>query len=77
MDLSDWLDANKLTRAEFAEKASVHPVTVSKWITRKMQPRPHHFEAISRVTGGDVTANDFIGPRVLKADEAAEPVMGQ
>lgn len=60
MTLDDWLSEQKMSRAAFAEEASVHPVTVSKWIKRRMQPRAKQYEVISKITQGAVTPNDFM-----------------
>lgn len=63
MFLADYLSAEKETRASFAARVDVHPVTVSKWCTGTMRPSWVQMDAILRETGGKVTAADFMRPR--------------
>lgn len=66
MTLSDFLTSQNLTRAQFAARLGVHPVTVSKWCSGAMRPA---WSAIARIefeTGGLVKAQDFM-PRAAEA----------
>lgn len=60
MQLETWLSEEKISRTDFAALVGAHPVSVSKWIAKKMMPRRGHLEAIREVTGGKVTPNDFL-----------------
>jgi DNA-binding transcriptional regulator YdaS (Cro superfamily) len=60
MTLSAFLASQKLTRAQFAERLGVHPVTVSKWCSGAMRPAWSAIERIQVETGGQVTAQDFM-----------------
>src|SRR5579864_1326612 len=62
MKLSDWLEANRVKRAEFARSIGVSPGAVTQfcnqqgaWISRETA------KMILRETGGAVTPNDFLG----------------
>lgn len=60
MKLSDYLEAEGLTRAQFAERVPAHPVTVSKWCSLALRPSWPNMERIKTITGGKVTAGDFM-----------------
>ena len=49
-----------MTRAQFAARMGVHPVTVSKWCSGAMRPAWSAIERIQAETGGQVTAQDFM-----------------
>jgi DNA-binding transcriptional regulator YdaS (Cro superfamily) len=49
-----------MTRAQFAARLGVHPVTVSKWCSGAMRPAWSAIERIQAATGGQVTAQDFM-----------------
>ena len=55
-----------MTRAQFAERMGVHPVTVSKWCSGAMRPAWSAIERIQAETGGQVMAQDFM-PRTNEA----------
>jgi 3,4-dihydroxy 2-butanone 4-phosphate synthase/GTP cyclohydrolase II len=60
MLLSDWLTREGITRSEFAARIGVSPPTITElcrggqWLSRKTA------RAIEKVTGGEVTAADFV-----------------
>jgi DNA-binding transcriptional regulator YdaS (Cro superfamily) len=60
MKLTDFLASEKMTRADFACRIGVHPVTVSKWCSGAMRPGWAAIERIQAVTEGRVTAQDFM-----------------
>jgi DNA-binding transcriptional regulator YdaS (Cro superfamily) len=64
MKLTDFLASQKMTRADFAFRIGVHPVTVSKWCSGAMRPGWGVMERIHAVTEGQVTAQDFMAPKV-------------
>jgi hypothetical protein len=57
--LSEFLRANNLTQAEFAEKVGATQRAVSLWLGGKRHPRPLQMRAIVRATKGAVSPNDF------------------
>ena len=60
MRLTDWLrlDGSPDQRS-FADRIGVHPVTVSKYATGRMVPRPDVAARIEAVTANQVTIADF------------------
>ena len=66
MTLSAFLASRNMTRAQFAERMGVHPVTVSKWCSGAMRPAWSAIERIQEETGGQVLAQDFM-PRTNEA----------
>ena len=60
MKLTDFLASEKMTRADFADRMGVHPVTVSKWCSGAMRPGWSAMERIQALTAGRVTAQDFM-----------------
>lgn len=60
MTLAEFLRERGMTREQFAEQVGVHPVTVSKWTTGAMFPRRDKLAKIAALTGGAVTASDFM-----------------
>jgi transcriptional regulator with XRE-family HTH domain len=60
MKLSDYLAAENLTRDAFAQRLGVHSVTVSKWCTGSQRPSWFFLGRILEITGGAVTATDFM-----------------
>lgn len=71
MKLAEYLDANGIKRVDFARSIGVS----AGWITALCDgtgwPSRDVAEEISRVTGGEVTANDFL-QLVADVSEAAE-----
>lgn len=64
MRLSEWFETSALKKGELATALGVTPATVTnllngeqKWISRGLALR------IAEVTGGAVTANDFMGTK--------------
>lgn len=68
MTLSDWIIKEDLTAAEVARRLNVSHSTVGRWCTAKLFPSRDSLIAIQSVTGGCVTANDFMP---VSADEVA------
>jgi len=71
MKLGLWIDQKGWSRQKFADEASVHPVTVSKWVTGRMTPRPQQMMRIEEITGGEVAPQDFYPKGNISAPEAA------
>ncbi len=63
MKLTEFLATEKMTRADFACRMRVHPVTVSKWCSGAMRPGWAAIERIQVLTAGRVTAQDFMAPQ--------------
>jgi transcriptional regulator with XRE-family HTH domain len=61
MKLSDYMKAHGLSRAQFAERISVSPETVRRYINGSRIPDKDKMEKIALATGCQVTANDFFG----------------
>ncbi len=70
MTLADYMAKQDLTLAAFAEaleasgRVTVGIAAVSKWRRGASFPRPQHMREIERVTGGEVTAADFVATYV-------------
>ncbi len=60
MLLSDYLAENELSDAAFARLIGVERQTVGRYQTGDRFPERHILLKIFEVTGGKVTANDFI-----------------
>ena len=60
MQLSEWLKLRGKTARDLAETIDVTPMAVSRYISGERWPRRSVMEKITKVTGGAVTANDFL-----------------
>lgn len=60
MTLTDWLKATKTKRYAFASRIGVQPSMVTDYCKGRSWPRREIIEAITRETGGQVTANDLM-----------------
>jgi DNA-binding transcriptional regulator YdaS (Cro superfamily) len=65
MKLAAWFDApnpdgSRKNKADFASRIGVTPQMISAYCNDRMWPGRERMEAITRETGGDVTANDFV-----------------
>ena len=69
MRLSQYLTENKLSDRKFAEKMGCHLMTIYRIRSGISFPKKSTLNAIVEETGGQVTANDFLGiERPLKHD---------
>ena len=59
MRLGEWLKQNEKTPAQLAEEMGVKRSTVSRWVKGQMPNVPAVLRIIE-ITGGKVTANDFL-----------------
>ena len=58
----DWyLEKNAISVGTFARDLGVHRTSIYRFMSGRAFPRPETIERITTVTGGKVTANDFIG----------------
>lgn len=61
MKLKDWLDDKRMTHDEFARRVGCSKSAVTRYANDDRVPRRKTLSAISTVTDGEVTANDFVG----------------
>jgi hypothetical protein len=61
MRLALYLRTNGIPVENFADDIGVHRTSVYRFMKGLAFPRPSTIERIIRVTGGKVTANDFLG----------------
>jgi len=59
MQFREWIDNNKKTIKEVADKLGVSEMNVYRYISGANIPRPDKMQKIFEYTGGEVTANDF------------------
>lgn len=72
MTLHTYLASMGISDARFAELVGRHRVTVSRWRRGKVVPDWEALSAISKATGGQVTANDFLIERTRCAQPFQE-----
>jgi transcriptional regulator with XRE-family HTH domain len=60
MTLHDFLQSTGQTPSAFAARLSVAPSTVSRWLSGDRRPSLSVMVRISEITGGAVTAADFM-----------------
>jgi len=60
MQLSTYIQKTNIRQAIIAEKVGVSPATVCRWLKLERFPNSYHMAKIAAVTGGKVTANDFM-----------------
>jgi transcriptional regulator with XRE-family HTH domain len=78
MKLDDWLAARHMSAAEFADKLKVNRTTVGRWLGPEPDMRPGWdlLNTIVKITGGQVTANDFL-PTPLPSTPATSPTTAE
>jgi DNA-binding transcriptional regulator YdaS (Cro superfamily) len=59
MKLENWLKAENIQPSEFGRRIGVSHTSVGRWLRGVRIPRPAQMAAITRETGGAVTAADF------------------
>lgn len=60
MKLSTYMERTGMSVRDLAIKLSVTRVTVHRWLSETRRPGWRHLGLISEVTGGEVTALDFV-----------------
>lgn len=60
MQLDDWLKAENLTEAAFAERIGVRQATVNRYRKGERYPDRRVMRRIMRETAGKVTPEDFL-----------------
>jgi len=66
MKLAEYLAANKISQAEFAQAIGASQVAVSRYATGRRMPRRDHLLKIRDVTDGAVSADDFLETEVTE-----------
>lgn len=59
MKLADYLQANSIPRAQFAERIGVSDESIRRYIVGDRRPTRRVLEKIALATACQVTANDF------------------
>ncbi|EHM01203.1 DNA-binding helix-turn-helix protein [Acetobacteraceae bacterium AT-5844] len=59
MTLREWMAREGLSNQDMGQRLGRAANSVSRWRNGTRLPRPSDLVAIARVTGGEVTANDF------------------
>lgn len=74
MTLPEYLKAEKLSVAEFARQAGVkNKQTMHKYVHGMRFPPPETLRRIRRLTGGKVTADDFVAQHLAQPGRSEEP----
>jgi len=60
MTLREWREKKGLTMVELARMLGVDKSAVSRWESGERFPSRRSLKKIAEVTGGEVTANDFL-----------------
>lgn len=60
MKLANFLESKGISQAKFADLIGVEQAAISRYITGTRMPRKEHLARIRTVTGGAVTADDFV-----------------
>lgn len=60
MQLAAWLKSNAKTPADLAAALGVERSTVARYVSGERRPRAELARRIAELTGGQVTANDFV-----------------
>jgi 3,4-dihydroxy 2-butanone 4-phosphate synthase/GTP cyclohydrolase II len=68
MQLSAWLDQNKINRSEFARRIGVSPAAITGWCEGSFWITKDNAQRIFDETSGAVTPTDFLETKA----EAAE-----
>lgn len=72
MTLEKYLAKHGITQQDFAESIGVGQSHVSRMLSGKVCLSFNVLRKISQVTGGKVTANDFLAPVAMGESETAE-----
>lgn len=76
MLLGDYMKANNLSVEALACTIGVHQATVYRWLAGEQSPRKEQMTAIYELTGGAVSANDFMTLPVLQPERQLSPDAG-
>lgn len=60
MQLSEWLEKEKISRSEFARRIDVSPAAVTGWCEGSFWITKDRARLIFDETNGEVTPNDFL-----------------
>lgn len=70
MTLREYLDAEKLSQQDFAERARVPASQVSLWLSGARRPGLENTEKVRTATDGKVTAADWLGTKPARRPRA-------
>jgi len=71
MRLEEFLRKNGLNYSWLVKRLRVNDETARRWIRGEHMPSPALCEKIRRLTGGEVTANDFVW-QILRRQKRAQ-----
>lgn len=60
MTLAEYLEKNKLSDEDFAQRIGAHRTEIWNYRTGRRMPKADKVAAIEEATGGEVRAKDFI-----------------
>jgi len=69
MDLNEWMSRENINKSEAARRFGVSHTTVLRWASGRLLPAWNSLIVIKKVTGGDVTPDDFM-PETADESEA-------
>ena len=72
MKLSQYLVSNCLTQSDFAKTCDVCQATVHKWIYGTSVPSGKRMMQIHKITGGEVSVDDWIKETEIDQEEAGQ-----
>lgn len=70
MRLVDWRKKKGLTQKQLGDGLELEQATVARYETGKRLPQRDELDRIYRFTGGEVTANDFVGQEPVPGEAA-------
>ena len=73
MKLSEWLDSQNLSDAEFGRQIGKTHSTVLRLKRGEIRPTLETVEAVREATNGAVQADDFLSPFTPKPPKSVQP----
>lgn len=70
MRLIDYRKKHGLTQQQLGDRLNVDQATVARYEAGKRMPQRDELDRIYKLTGGEVTANDFIGHEPVPGEAA-------
>ena len=71
MRLGEWLETKRKSGRELARILTIDASSVTRYVNGERVPHPRIMAKIIAATGGQVTANDFVGALAAEEDEPA------
>jgi len=72
MRLGEWLERENWLASDFADQVEARPSDISRYKQGYAFPRRIMMERIVKITGGQVTANDFLSDASLRIIRRAQ-----